>query len=76
MRIFPDYWAHPDAELEVMASPEGALCYDCEKPILHTDRGVEMPFAGDPDEPMLIYVHRLCFLRNLGVGCPVCGRQD
>jgi hypothetical protein len=67
MRIFPDHWAHPDAELEVIASPVGMTCFDCDNAINSADRGVEMPFVGGPDDPPVIYLHRACFLRQLGV---------
>lgn len=76
MRIFPDHWAHPDAELEVIETPHGATCFQCEEPIKTAQRGVEMPFIGGPEDPPVIHLHRACFLNNLGVrSCTVCDDQ-
>lgn len=67
MKIFPDHWAHPDASFEVIETPTDRVCYDCDQQLKSTDRGVIMPFAGGPEDPPDIALHRRCFLRNLGI---------
>lgn len=72
MKRFGEGWARQAFEaLEAAATPVGAPCFHCLKPIEAHDLGVLMPFSGGtPEHPTEteVAMHRACLLESCGIG--------
>ena len=84
MQWFGADWGAPICRMgEHIPTPVGEDCGYCDKSIATEDRGLRMPFVGDPSGKGYLNVHHLCFCRVVqgsGVivhallyGLPLCG---
>lgn len=74
MRVFPSRWFHVDADIEIFPTPLDASCAKCGERFVEGDRGVELPYFGEPHDPFVRHYHRECFLLTLGF-CVVCNNN-
>lgn len=66
MKWFGKNWGAPICENPHTPTPVGTPCYLCEdKPIQEGDRGVVMPFCGNPGDPPELAAHLRCFLLSV-----------
>lgn len=67
MQWFGESWNAPVCEtVEHARTPVGQLCFQCNKAIRESDRGLLIPLAGD-GEPLIYPWHLRCFLQAVGV---------
>jgi len=64
MKWFGESWHAPVCEPdEHIETPVGEDCGYCDEPIAEGDRGLRMPFVGDPSEKGYMNAHQMCLLR-------------
>ncbi len=72
MKIFPYYWGRPEAEFEVVGTPEEP-CAQCDVHFTKDDLGVMIPHffgpatAVDPGGVAELPWHRRCLLESIGI---------
>lgn len=77
MKWFGQTWGAPVChELDWIETPSGESCIYCPRPIGVHDQGFALPHLSAPDASVgavavVVYAHRACLLRAVGVGVPV-----
>ncbi len=64
MKIFPYYWGRPEAEFEVVGTPDGP-CAQCGGFFTEDDLGVLLPHFAD--DVLELPWHRHCLLESMGI---------
>jgi hypothetical protein len=67
MKWFGESWGAPVCAPEDHAELPTTPCGYCEKPFVETDKGVLMPFVGNPGDPPEIGYHHPCLMIALGL---------
>lgn len=66
MKWFGQNWGAPICTNPHVGTPVGTECYLCrDKPIAEGDRGVVLPFCGEPGDPPELAAHLRCFLLSV-----------
>lgn len=71
MKWFGESWGAPVCHaLDWIETPAGEPCIYCPRPVGVHDQGFALPHLGAEDV-VVVYAHRACLLRAVGVGVPV-----
>jgi hypothetical protein len=83
VKWFGKTWGAPVCEeSDHVATPVGSACTVCGQEVIEGQRGLLLPFCGNPGDPPELPYHLQCFLASVGVGqtvhilyegLPLCG---